>query len=76
VYLCGSPKHSQEKVKENWYGKPDSLLAQTLQKLKRKDRQEKLVFKTTQKLNKIPRTLESFPSMVANSVVGEKHPTD
>jgi hypothetical protein len=58
----GPKKHSQEKVRESWYGKPDSLLAQTLQKLKkRKDRQEKLVFKTTQKLNKIPGTLESFP---------------
>jgi hypothetical protein len=69
-------KHSQAKVRESWYGKPDSLLAQTLQKLKRKDRQEKLVFKTTQKLNKIPGTLECLSSMVANSVVGEKHPTD
>jgi hypothetical protein len=25
-------KYSQEKVRESWYGKPDSLLAQTLQK--------------------------------------------
>ena len=72
----GPENHSQAKDRESWYGKPDSLLAQTLQKLKRKYKQEKLVFKTTQKLSKIPGTLESFPSMVANSVVGENHPTD
>jgi hypothetical protein len=48
----GPEKHSQAKNRESWYGKPDSLLAQTLQKLKRKDRQDKLVFKTTQKLRK------------------------
>jgi hypothetical protein len=36
---------TQTEFRERWYGKPDSLLAQTLQKLKRKDRQEKLVFK-------------------------------
>jgi hypothetical protein len=72
----GHEKHSQAKFRERWYRKPDSLLAQPLQKLKRKDRQEKLVFKTTQKLNKIPGTLESFPSMVANFFVGENHPMD
>jgi hypothetical protein len=38
---------------------------------KRKNRQEKLVFETTQKLNKIPATLESLSSVVANSVVRE-----
>jgi hypothetical protein len=27
-------KYSQAKVRERWYGKPDSLLAQTLQKKK------------------------------------------
>jgi hypothetical protein len=32
----GPEKHSQEKDRESWYGKPDSLLAQTLQKLKEK----------------------------------------
>jgi hypothetical protein len=32
----GPEKHSQAKVRESWYGKPDSLLAQTLQKLKEK----------------------------------------
>jgi hypothetical protein len=32
----GPKNHSQAKDKENWYGKPDSLLAQTLQKLKEK----------------------------------------
>jgi hypothetical protein len=47
-----------------------------LTEMKKKDRQEKLVFKTTQKLNKIPGTLESLPSMVANSVVGENLPMD
>jgi hypothetical protein len=40
----GPEKHSQEKVRESWYGKPDFLLAQTLQKRKRKDGQEKRVF--------------------------------
>jgi hypothetical protein len=72
----GPEKHSQAKVRESWYGKLDSLLSQTLHKLKRKDGQEKLVFKTIQKLNKILGTLESLPNMVANSVVCEKHPTD
>jgi hypothetical protein len=28
-------EYSEEKVRESWYGKPDSLLAQTLQKNKR-----------------------------------------
>jgi hypothetical protein len=32
----GLKKHSQAKDRERWYGKPDSLLAQTLQKLKEK----------------------------------------
>jgi len=32
----GPEKHSQAKVRESWYGKPDSLLAQTLRKLKEK----------------------------------------
>jgi hypothetical protein len=32
----GPEKHSQEKYREIWYGKPDNLLAQTLQKLKEK----------------------------------------
>jgi hypothetical protein len=32
----GPEKHSQAKDRESWYGKPDSLLAQTLQKLKEK----------------------------------------
>jgi hypothetical protein len=32
----GPEKHSQAKHKESWYGKPDSLLAHTLQKLKEK----------------------------------------
>jgi hypothetical protein len=56
--FVGPKKQSQEKDQESWYGKPDCLLSQTLQKLERKDRQEKLVFKNTQNLNKIPGTLE------------------
>jgi hypothetical protein len=32
----GPEKLSQAKDRERWYGKPDSLLAQTLQKLKEK----------------------------------------
>jgi hypothetical protein len=38
-------KHIQEKVRESWYGKPDSLLAQTLQKRKEKIGKKKIVFK-------------------------------
>ena len=34
--FVGPEKHSQAKVKERWYGKLDSLLAQTLQKRKEK----------------------------------------
>jgi hypothetical protein len=41
----GPEKHSQAKVRESWYGKPDSLLAQTLQKQKEKTGKKKLVFK-------------------------------
>jgi hypothetical protein len=33
TFVCPE-KHSQAKDKESCYGKPDSLLAQTLQKLK------------------------------------------
>jgi hypothetical protein len=32
----GLEKHSQAKYRERWYGKPDSLIVQTLQKLKEK----------------------------------------
>jgi hypothetical protein len=32
----GLEKHNQAKVRESWYAKPDSLLAQTLQKQKEK----------------------------------------
>jgi hypothetical protein len=42
-----------------------------LTETKRKNRKEKLVFKTTQKLNKIPATLENLPNMVTNSIVRE-----
>jgi hypothetical protein len=38
-------KYSQGKFRERWYGKPDSLLAQTLQKRKEKTGKKKLVFK-------------------------------
>jgi hypothetical protein len=38
---------------------------------KRKNKKEKIVFKTIQKLNNIPENLESIPSMVTNSVVGK-----
>jgi hypothetical protein len=34
--FVGPEKHCQAKDRESWYGKPDSLLAQTLQKLKEK----------------------------------------
>jgi hypothetical protein len=37
----GPEKHSQAKYRESWYGKPDSLLAQTLQKLKEKTGKKK-----------------------------------
>ena len=45
----GPEKHSQEKFRKNWYGKLDSLLAQTLQKQKEKTGKKKLVFKLPKK---------------------------
>ena len=71
----GPNKHSQENQRKLVW-KTRLSASSELTKTKRKNRQEKLVFKTTQKLNKIPGTLESLPSMVANSVVGENHPMD
>jgi hypothetical protein len=34
-------KYSQAKVRESWYGKPDSLLAQTLQKKRKRQAKKK-----------------------------------
>jgi hypothetical protein len=45
-----------------------SAISDLTETKRKKNRQETLVFKTTQKLNKIPGTLESLPSMVASSV--------
>jgi hypothetical protein len=66
----GPDKHSQANQRKLVW-KTRLSASSDLTETKRKNRQEKLVFKTTQKLNKIPGTLESLPSMVANSVVRE-----
>jgi hypothetical protein len=61
----GLEKNSQANNKDSWYGRPDSLLAQTLQKLQKIGKKTSLL-----KLPKnIPRNPRDFPSMVANSVV-------
>jgi hypothetical protein len=36
-------KYSQEKVRESWYGKPDSLLGQTFQKNKRQAKKKQKI---------------------------------
>jgi hypothetical protein len=72
VPLWVSKKHSQANNKDSWYGKPDSLLAQTLQKLQKTGKKTSLL-----KLPKnTPRNPRDFPSMVANSVVVGNPPMD
>jgi hypothetical protein len=74
VYLCGSEKKItvKQRNRDNWYGRPESLLAQTLQKLKKQEM--KPVLKIPKKKKNIPRNPRDFPSMVANSVVSGKSP--
>jgi hypothetical protein len=54
--------------REYWYGRPESLLAQTFAETQKKVM--KPIFKNTQK--KYPQKTLEIPSMVANSVVGGK----
>jgi hypothetical protein len=72
-------KYSQAKVREIWYGKPDSLLAQTLQKKKRqakKKQKENLIFKLPKNLNKSRNPKEYLPQYGHQFCCWEKHPTD
>jgi hypothetical protein len=73
VYLCGSRKHTVKQInRDSWYGRPESLLAQTLQKLQKTGKQTSLL-----KIPKnIPRNPRDFPSMVSNYVVVGNTPTD
>jgi hypothetical protein len=58
--------------RDSWYGRPESLLAQTLQKLQKPGKNTSLL-----KIPKnIPRNPRDFPSMVTNSVVVGNPPTD
>jgi hypothetical protein len=72
VPLRVSKKHNQENNRDNWYGRPTSLLAQTFQKLQKIGKKTSLL-----KLPKnIPRNPRDFPSTVANSIVVGNPPTD
>jgi hypothetical protein len=72
VPLRVSKKHSQAKNIDDWYGRPKSLLAQTLQKLQKTGKKTSRL-----KLPKnIPRNPRDFPNMVANSIVVGNLPTD
>jgi hypothetical protein len=53
--------YSQAKVRERWYGKPDSLLAQTLQKKTGKEKIEDLIFKLPKNSNKSRNPKEYCP---------------
>jgi hypothetical protein len=56
---------------DSWYGRPESLLAQTLQKLQKTGKKTSLL-----KIPKnIPRNPRDFPSMVANYFVVGNPPT-
>jgi hypothetical protein len=72
VPLWVSKKYSQKNNIDSWYGKPESLLAQTLWKLKKIGKKTSLL-----KLPKnIPRNPRDFPSMVTNSIVVGYPPTE
>ena len=63
---------NKKRNRDRWYGRPDSLLAQTLQKLQKTGKKTSLL-----KLPKnIARNPRDFPSMVANSIVVGNPPTD
>jgi hypothetical protein len=72
VRLWVSKKHSQTNNRDNWYGKPDSLLAQSLQKLKKTGKKTS-VLRLPKNTPKNPR---DFPSMIVNSVVVGNLPMD
>jgi hypothetical protein len=62
----------KQRNKDSWYGRPEYLLAQTLQKLQKTGMKTSLL-----KIPKnIPRNPRDFPSMVANSVVEINPPID
>jgi hypothetical protein len=72
VPLWVSKKHSQVNNIDSWYGKPNSLVDQTLQKLQKIGKKTILL-----KLPKnTPMNPRDFPSMVVNSVVVGNPPTD
>jgi hypothetical protein len=54
VYLFGSRKNIvKQRNRDSWYGRPESLLAETLQKLQ-KTRKKTSLFKNTQKYSQEP----------------------
>jgi hypothetical protein len=64
-------KQSRKESREYWYGRPESLLAQTLAETQKKKKSNKTNLKHP---TSIPQNPRDFPSMVANSVVGGKSP--
>jgi hypothetical protein len=68
--------YSQAKFRERWYGKPDSLLAHTLQKKTGKEKTENLIFKLPKNLNKSRNPKEYDPQWSRQFCCWEKHPTD
>ena len=72
MHLCGSRKSKKNAVKQrnrdNWYGRPESLLAQTFAETLKTGNEP-----SSKKYPKnIPRNPRDLPSMVANYVVSEK----
>jgi hypothetical protein len=62
-------KKSSNESREYWYGRPESLLAQTLAETQKKGNKTNLKHPKS-----IPKNPRDLPSMVANSVVGGKSP--
>jgi hypothetical protein len=72
VWLCSFPekkKQPSEESREYWYGRPESLLAQTFAETQKKGNKTNLKYPTS-----IPKNPRDLPSMVTNSVVGGKSP--
>jgi hypothetical protein len=72
VYLCDFHKNKMQPSKESreyWYGRPESLLAQTLAETQKKGDETNLKLP-----KKYPQKTREIPSMVANSVVSGKSP--
>jgi hypothetical protein len=59
----------KQSSREYWYGRPESLLAQTLAETQKKGNKTNLKYPKS-----IPKNPRDLPSMVANSVVGGKSP--